>query len=84
MNRAILNIMLHSCESKLAKLQLVLEEEERRINNDIAASHTAGQRLGEHYWQEAHTIRQKIASAEFLRGILLQTLEETKHASRNE
>lgn len=80
MTRAILKIMLASTEAKLAKIQLALEEKERQDNNEIQAAHEMGQRLGEHYWQEAHALRQMKASAEMFRDILLEALypEESK------
>lgn len=80
MTRAILKIMLASTEAKLARIQLALEEKEREDNESIAEAHNAGQRLSEHYWQEAHALRQMKASAEMFRDILLEALypEESK------
>ena len=81
MNRAILKIMLHSTEAKLVRIQLALEEKEREDNASIAEAHDAGQRLSEHYWQEAHALRQMKKSAEFFRDILLETIEEATRKS---
>lgn len=76
MNKAILKIMLATTESKLARIQLALEVKEREDNASIAEAHDAGQRLSEHYWQEAHALRQMKTSAEMFRDILLESLED--------
>lgn len=82
MLRAQLKTMLEITERKVEELTLRLQKEEQSINNDIQATHKLGARLGEHYWQEAHTTRQEIASARFLIGIIRDTLaEDDRHAS---
>lgn len=78
MNQATIKIMLATTEAKLARIQLALEVKEREDNASIAEAHGVGQRLSEHYWQEAHALRQMKASAEMLHDILLETLEEGK------
>jgi len=78
MNRVTLKIMLAACENKLVDFRLQLEARERADNNEIQGAHELGQRLGEHYWQESHVLRQKVKSAELLRETLLEALEENK------
>lgn len=83
MLRSQLKTMLEIAERKVESLTLDLHEEEQRINDGIADIKVHGGRLSEHYWQESHTLRQEIASARFLIGILTDTLaEEDKHRAK--
>lgn len=82
MNQVTLRLMLHSCEKKLDRINILIEHKEAEDNASIQAAHEEGSRLSEHYWQESHKLRAMKASAEMLRDILLETLEEGKDASK--